>query len=87
MLEWEELIVTFDWRRDRPRYANDEEIPDWHRKDLDTLLAQWRAQGWELVEEAPPRPGRFLRLRRRKVATPPPALAPEQPAVSPPEWS
>jgi hypothetical protein len=59
--------VAFDWHRDRPRYANDQEIPGWATRPLEELLAEWQAQGWELVEEPRgARRGRFLRFRRPK---------------------
>jgi hypothetical protein len=69
MDEWEDLIVTFDWHRDRPRYANDVEIARWTTQDLAALMAEWRAQGWELVAPIPPPyPGRFLRFRRSRAS-------------------
>ena len=68
MLEWEYLIVTFDWHRDRPRYANDHEIPQWETRTLPELMADWEAQGWELIDEMPvTRRGRFLQFRRPKL--------------------
>jgi hypothetical protein len=76
VVDWEYLIVTFDWYRDRPRYANDHEIAGWDRRPLETLLAEWRAQGWDLVEAAPPRRGRFLLFRRPKDAQLGPPLHP-----------
>ena len=68
MQQWEYLIVTYDWHRDRPRYANDQEIPGWDTRPLEELMAEWQAQGWELVEAMPAtRRGRFVRFRRPKA--------------------